>query len=222
MRAPEEEPASTPPSAPPVSYTDQMMAFRKTLDELKHKAILNPTAENVSGYMRAQQQAVRMATAFTEVWQRQIFADPTLDANVKRPLTSMGNTVRQDMLVAEREDALRTASSKRGMLFVYANPDDCLLCEAQAGIISDMADRYGIGILPVSKDGYISETFPETRVDQGQIAQLDLTETPLPFLALVEPRSGSVDLIGAGLMTQDIILNRVRIITAVPEGELYE
>lgn len=222
---PEEEPAAafprqTPP--PPVSYTDQMMEFRKTLDELKHKAILKPSAENVANYMRAQQNAVRMATQFTEVWQRQIFADPSLDANVKRPLTAMGNNLRQDMLVAQREDALQTASQERGLMFVYASAARCMLCDAQAGIISDMAARYEISVLPVSTDGYISEHFPQTQIDQGQLARLDLEDTPLPFLALVEPQSGSVDLVGAGLMTQDIILNRVRIITAVPEGELYE
>ena len=199
-----------------------MMAFRKNLDELKHKAILEPTAGNVSNYMRAQQNAVRMATQFTETWQRQLFADPSLDANVKRPLTSIGNNLRQDMLVAEREAALKQASSEAGLMFVYKNPDACMLCETQARIIADMAARYEISVLPVSKDGFISEHFPTSLQDQGQLARLELQDTPVPFLALVEPQSGGVDLIGAGLMTQDIILNRVRIITKVPEGELYE
>ncbi|MEP2780821.1 MAG: conjugal transfer protein TraF [Pseudoruegeria sp.] len=219
----EEDPvAAIPQELPPVSYTDEMMAYRKALEEMKHKAILHPTPENVTAYMEAQQAAVKKASTFTEVWQRQLFNNPALDANVKRPLTTIGNNLRQDYLVADREGALRDAAQENGLLYAYDGPDICMICEAQAQILSDMAERYEIGILPVSTDGFVSPYFPASQIDQGQLSKLDLADTPRPFLALVDPATDEVQLIGAGLMTQDIILNRIRIITRVPEGELYE
>jgi len=222
----EEAPTAPPPPAPPPeeppSYTEQMMEFRAQLDELKHKAILEPTPENVQAYMRAQNDAVQMAGAFTEVWQRSLFSNPELDANVKRPLTAIGSNLRQDQRNAEREAALQTASTEMGLMYVYDGPSTCLVCATQSRIIADMAAKYSIEVLPVSTDGYVATEFPQTVIDRGHLAQLGLTEHPRPFIALVDPRADDVQLIGAGLMTQDIILERVRIIVSVPEGELYE
>jgi len=198
------------------------MAFRAQLDELKHKAILNPTPENVQAYMRAQNDAVQMAGAFTEVWQRSLFSNPELDANVKRPLTAIGSNLRQDQRNAQREAALETASTEMGLMYVYDGPTSCLVCATQSRIIADMAAKYSIDVLPVSTDGYVAAEFPQTVIDRGHLAQLGLTQHPRPFIALVDPRADDVQLIGAGLMTQDIILERVRIIVSVPEGELYE
>jgi len=220
--APPSPPPPEPEAEEPPSYTDQMMAFRAELDELKHKAILVPTPENVQAYMRAQNDAVQMAGLFTEVWQRSLFSNPELDANVKRPLTAMGSNLRQDQRNAEREAALETAATEMGLMYVYEGPETCIVCAAQSRIIADMAGKYDIDVLPVSTDGFVASEFPQTVIDRGHLARLDLTEHPRPFVALVDPRSDAVQLIGAGLMTQDIVLERVRIIVAVPEGELYE
>lgn len=233
---PDEEPLPTPiiaPSPPPpeqpveedeepLSYTDQMMAFRANIDELKHRAILVPTPENVQAYMRAQNEAVEMAGLFTEVWQRNLFSNPDLDANVKRPLNTVGSQMRQDQRNAERESALNYAATEMGLLYVYEGPTRCLVCETQSQIIADMVARYDIEVLAVSGDGHISQHFPQSVVDQGQLARLELLDYPRPLFALVDPQSDGVTLIGAGLMTQDVLLERVRIIVSVPEGELYE
>lgn len=233
---PVQEPASQPVVAPPppppdepaqkveepLSYTDQMMAFRANIDELKHRAILVPTPENVQAYMRAQNEAVQMAGLFTEVWQRNLFSNPDLDANVKRPLNTVGSQMRQDQRNAERESALNYATTEMGLLYVYEGPSRCLVCETQSQIIADMVSRYGIDVLAVSGDGYISQHFPQSVVDQGQLSRLELLDHPRPLFALVDPQSDGVILIGAGLMTQDVLLERVRIIVSVPEGELYE
>ena len=226
------EPVVAPPPPPPeepveedeapLSYTEQMMAFRANIDELKHRAILVPTPENVQAYMRAQSEAVEMAGLFTEVWQRNLFSNPDLDANVKRPLNTVGSQMRQDQRNAERESALNYAATEMGLLYVYEGPARCLVCETQSQIISDMVSRYGIDVLAVSGDGQISEYFPESVVDQGQLARLELLDHPRPLFALVDPQSDGVILIGAGLMTQDVLLERIRIIVSVPEGELYE
>lgn len=222
----EEEPEAetAPPSSPPAppSYTERMEEYRRVLDELKHRAILEPTPEHVEAYMRAQNAMVKQATLFTEVWQRQVFSNPDLDRNVKRPLTSVGGNLYQDELDIEREDALRAAASEHALMFVYEGGADCYLCATQADILVQMQARHGVHILPVAKDGVPLGAYPDSATDTGQLAEFGLKDTPVPFVALVEPRAGTVDLVGAGLMTEDILIDRIRIITAIPEGELYE
>jgi conjugal transfer pilus assembly protein TraF len=208
--------------APQKTYTEQIEDYRKGLDELKHRAILEPTPEHLQTYMEAQAAMVRQAGLFTEVWQRTLFSTPALDANVERPLSQLGTNLYQDQLDDEREAAFETATSERALMFVYEGSDTCLVCGTQGEVLRQLVDAYEVTVLPVTRDGIALESFPNSKRDGGEIANLGLADVPSPFLALVEPRSGLVDLIGAGLMTQDVILDRVRIITSIPEGELYD
>jgi len=222
-----EEPAEKPdvPSSPPPapqSYTEQMMEYRAHVEELKHRAILDPTPENLLAYMEIQQQVMRRAGKFTEVWQRTMFSTPSLDPNVRKPLSNMGNNIHQDTKRAERVRAFQDAAHSQVLMFVVETPDVCLYCNAQAQVLNSLIEQHNVPVFAVTKDRTVTPEFPEATLDQGQLETFGLSETPTPFLALVDPRAGKVDLIGAGLMTQDVILHRVRVITAVPEGQLYD
>ena len=217
-----EEHPPAPPPAPPKTYTQQVEEYRAQLDELKHRAILEPTPENVVAYMEAQAAMVRQAGLFTEVWQRNLFANPNLDANVDRPLSQIGSNLYQDRLDVDREAAFQTATTERALMFVYEGSPSCLVCATQGDVLQALVQQYGVAVLAVTRDGIVLPDFPDSRVDRGEISNLGFAHVPSPFLALVEPRSGQVDLIGAGLMTQDIVLDRIRIITSIPEGELYD
>lgn len=219
---PEEKVLTPPPPPAPPTFTQKMEDYRRTLDELKNRAILDPTPEHVEAYMRAQNAMVKQATLFTEIWQRQVFANPDLDRNVKRPLTSIGGNLFQDQLDIERDQALRDAAAEHALMFVYEGGSECYLCETQGEILAQMQERHGVHVLAVSKDGVPISTYPDSLNDSGQLENFGLDETPVPFLALVEPISGAVQLVGAGLMTEDIIVDRIRIITAIAEGELYD
>lgn len=224
----EEEPEAAaelppaPPPAPPKTYTEQIEEYRAQLDELKHRAILEPTSDNVVAYMEAQAAMVRQAGLFTEVWQRSLFANPNLDANVDRPLSQIGSNLYQDRLDVDRDAAFQTATTERALMFVYDGSPSCLVCSTQGEVLQALVQQYGVSVLAVTRDGIVLPTFPDSVTDQGEVQKLGFADVPSPFLALVEPRSGQVDLIGAGLMTQDIVLDRIRIITSIPEGELYD
>lgn len=218
----EESDVPSPPPPAPLSYTEQMMAYRAQVEELKHRAILEPTQENLVAYMEIQQQVMRRAGKFTEVWQRTMFSTPSLDPNVRKPLSNMGNNIHQDTKRAERVRAFQAAAHDHVLMFVVETPDVCLYCDAQAQVLSSLVEQHNVPVFAVTKDGTVTSEFPEATLDTGQLETFGLLDTPTPFLALVDPRAGKVDLIGAGLMTQDVILQRVRIITAVPEGQLYD
>lgn len=225
------KPKDTPPAPPPApetkseakppSATEEIMAFRKALDEIKHRAVLDPTEENVLAYMQAQQRMTAMAGAFTDQWQRILYKTPELDKNIEFPLTALGSQTYQRDLQATREAAFKTATQGLGLLFVFEDPSTCPLCATQAQIVTQMRDKYSVGLLAVSKDGAIPPEIPETKVDAGQLNALGLDEIPLPFLGLIDPKTGAIDVIGAGLLTEDQILERVHVIREIPVGERF-
>ncbi|WP_217351995.1 conjugal transfer protein TraF, partial [Ruegeria sp. HKCCD8929] len=216
------EPAQPEEQAEELTATEEIEAFRKYADELKHRAILDPTPENVQAYMEVNTQMAQMAARFSAVWQRVLFQTPSLDANVRRPLTQMGTNIFQDQRTAAEQAALRRAASEAGLLFVYDDPVDCRLCLAQAQILDTVQKEYGVEVLAVSTDGSAIDYFPDAVANNGQLEALGLTETPRPFIAIVDVTSGEVQLLGGGLLTEDQILDRVYVIREVPYGARFE
>lgn len=228
---PEEEPLAEPvpppfsPPAPPPparkSYAQQIVEFRKELDELKYRAILEPTEENVLAYMEAQQNMSGMATAFTDQWQRVLFKTPALDINTRFPMSQLGGAVYQDQMRVARENALIEAAANLGFMVIVEDPAICGLCTPQLEVIARLQASHGIEVIVVSADGSFQPLYPDAVVDTGQLRAYGLEESPRPTVALIEPRTGIVEPIGAGLLTEDVILERVHVVTKVPVGERY-
>ncbi|WP_299775745.1 conjugal transfer protein TraF [uncultured Tateyamaria sp.] len=219
---PEQQAEEIPADPEPMTATEEIEAYRKYTDELKHRAILDPTPENVEAYMRANMEMAQMASRFAAVWQRVLFQTPELDANTRRPLTQMGTNIYQDQKNAAEEAALRRAASEAGFLFVYDDPVECRICLAQAEILVGMRDAYGIEILAVSTDGSPMQGFPEAVPNEGQLEALGIDDLPRPFIAIVETETGEVSLIGGGLLTADQILDRVYVVREVLVGERFQ
>lgn len=218
----EAKPAPPPPAVPaPRSYTEQIEDYRKELDEKKNRAILEPTPENVQSYMEAQQQMSRMASAFTDQWQRVLFRTPELDINTRFPISQMGGAVYQDQMRVARETSLQEAAANLGFMVVVEDAAQCGLCTPQLEVIARMQASFGIEPMVVTVDGSFHPLFPDAVVDTGQLKKLGLAKKPRPFVALVEPKSGIVEPLGGGLLTEDVILERVHVVTKIPAGERY-
>ena len=217
-----EEEAKDP--APPVEAfpaTAEIERRRKVLDEAKYKAVLDPSPENLQAYMEAQKVIIDQAGTFADVWQRVLFRTPELDANAGYPLSSIGGQQYQDKKRTLYEQSLRGAAANLGFMVVVSDARDCELCAPQLEVIKLMQKNYGIVPLVISKDGSYHPLYPDARVDTGQLKKLGLDQNPTPFVALVEPVSGTVEPLGSGLLTEDIILERIYLITQVPAGEAF-
>jgi len=223
--APREETQSHQPTEPsiPEMYpsTKAMEEFRAETDEIKHRAVLNPTPENVAAYMERQKLIGDKAGQFTEQWQRVLFHTPHLDANVEYPLAQAGSGIYQDQKAAAEKAALQQVTASSGLLFIFEDSSSCGICRVQGEVLDYMQNEYGVSVLAVSKDGGKNEYFPNSFTDAGRLKELGISEYPAPTLALVEPNSNAVNVIGSGLLTADQILERIYVITQVPMGERY-
>ncbi len=88
-----EKPKAAPkaePQAPPPNAVGRLDAITAELRELKARAILEPTNENVTAYIRFQREQLDRASLFSDVWQRAIWQDPDLDYTLQRPVSTLG------------------------------------------------------------------------------------------------------------------------------------
>lgn len=218
---PQELPETPIKEASEFPATDAMMAFRAHADELKYRAVLDPTPENVLAYMEVNKEIAERAGDFTEAWQRILFATPHLNANVDYPLATVGANVWQDQMKAAREEAFRDVAREAGLLFIFDGDATCGICKVQGQILAQMEETYGVSILAVSKDGGTNAFYPTAFTDAGRLKEMGLQDYPTPTLALAKPDTGEVSVIGSGILTADQILETIHTITKVPLGERY-
>jgi conjugal transfer pilus assembly protein TraF len=227
---PEEEPIKPEPTPPePIKPTEEethpatkeIMEFRAMVDEIKYKAVLDPTPENIESYMRVNKLIADKAGDFTEQWQRVLFKTPDLDANNEYPLAQAGIGVYQDQLRIAREATLRKVANTSGLLFIFEDSNNCGVCRVQGEVLAQLKTIYDIEILAISKDGSANEHFENYVIDTGRLEELGLEDYPAPTLALINPKSNEVQVIGSGLLTGDTIMERVYVITEIPVGERY-
>lgn len=93
-------------------------------------------------------------------------------------------------------------------------------------MLSDFARFHGFSFIPVSVDGKRIESLPQTRLDQGQAAKLNIRH--FPSIVLVHPKSGDVLPVASGFVTQDYLTEQMMVIAtelkrqAKGEGVLYD
>lgn len=201
--------------------TGAMMAFRAHADELKYRAVLDPTEENVRAYMEINTDIATRAGDFTETWQRVLFSTPHLNANVDYPLATVGANVWQDQMKVAREETFREVATQAGILFIFDGDATCGICKVQGQILAQMEEQFDVNILAVSKDGGENAFYPSAFIDTGRLAEIGLQDFPTPTLALAKPGTQEIAVIGSGILTADQILENVHIITKIPFGERY-
>jgi conjugal transfer pilus assembly protein TraF len=215
-------PAPAPePMEPDLPATEEMMAFRAYIDEIKYRAVLDPTEDNVRAYIQAQQAMIDQAGTFTDQWQRIIFSSPELSVLDDYPMAAAGISVYQDQMREARENTFLQVANEAGILFIFNDSAVCGLCRVQGEVLAQMEAFYGVTILAVSKDGGPNEHFPDAVNDDGRLADLGLQDYPAPTLALVNPNTGEIAVIGTGLITAEEVLERVFVIVEIPVGERY-
>ncbi|OYW85099.1 MAG: conjugal transfer protein TraF, partial [Sphingobium sp. 32-64-5] len=107
--------------APPQqSAVDRMSAITRQLDELKARAILDPTEENVIAYVRFQREQLDRASTFSDTWQRALWQNPGLDYTLQRPVSTIGKRAWLDNRKADRDAVLTNLGQRYGLFYFFA------------------------------------------------------------------------------------------------------
>ena len=200
---------------PQQSSSAQLKAITRQLDELKARAILEPTEANVIAYVRYQREQLDRASTFSDTWQRALWQNPDIDYTLQRPVSTVGKRAWTDNRSATRDQVLSRLGQRYGMFYFFAQ--SCAACEVFSPILRSVADSHRITVMAVSTDGGPSRQFPNYVVDSGQRQRMGV---PLatPALVLFDTVTRKTVPIGFGVMSADEVMERIFMLTNSKPG----
>jgi len=215
-KTPERNNAPPPPTA---SATERLDAVTAELRELKARAILEPTAANVTAYIRFQREQLDRASLFSDVWQRTIWQDPALDYTLQRPVSTLGKRQWQDARTAERDAVMARLSQRYGLFYFFAQ--SCGACEVMSPIVQGVASTWRITVRAISTDGGPSRQFPNYTIETNQRARMGLEPRVTPAIVLWDALTSRAIPIGYGVMSADELQDRIYLLTSKEAGRDY-
>jgi len=216
---PKPKPAEPQTAAPAKSASERMAAIGKELDELKARAILEPTEENVIAYVRFQREQLDRASTFSDTWQRALWQNPEIDYTLQRPVSTVAKRAWSDNRTADRDQVLANLGQRYGMFYFFAQ--GCGACEIFAPILLSVAQSHRMAVMAVSMDGGPSRDFPDYVVDSGQRARMGVPGNATPALVLFDTATRKTVPIGFGIMSADDIIERIYMLTNTKVGSDY-
>lgn len=207
----------TPP--PERSAVERLAAITGELDELKARAILDPSEANVIAYVRFQREQLDRASTFSDTWQRALWQTPELDYTLQRPVSSVGKRAWLDNRRADRDAVLANLSQRYGLFYFYAQ--SCGACDIFSPILRSVADSHHITVMAVSMDGGPSREFPGYVVDAGQRARMGVGGNETPALILFDTMTKRTIPVGYGILSADEIMDRIFALTNTKVGSDY-
>ena len=207
------------PTKPQASASQQLDAVTKELRELKAKAILQPTRENVIAYIRFQREQLDRASLFSDVWQRAIWQQPDLDYTLERPVSTLAKRQWQDARSASRDTAMANLGKRYGLFYFFAQ--SCGACEVMSPIVKSVSTRWKLTIRAISTDGGPSRHFQNYTVETGQRARMGLKPKITPALVLWDALGNRAIPIGYGIFSADELQERIYLLTTKDAGHDY-
>jgi conjugal transfer pilus assembly protein TraF len=199
------------------SATAALDAITASLRELKARAIIEPTPENVTAYIRFQREQLDRASLFSDVWQRAIWQDPGLDYTLERPVGAVAKRQWQDARAAERASVMAHLGERYGLFYFFAQT--CGACEVMSPIVKAVADRWQLTVRAISTDGGPSRHFPNYTVENGQRPRMGLEARITPALVLWDSQAKRAIPIGYGVLSADELQDRIFLLTSKDAGD---
>jgi len=219
-KTPEAEPAPPPAAADPAKpATERILEMRRVLEAARAEAILDPTPEKVTAYLRLQQETLQRAAVFSDAFRRTVWATPELDYTLRRPVGALAKQVWSDERREARDAALARLGERYGL--IYLGHAGCSGCKVFGPLLRAFAKRHGLDVLAVSLTGEALEGWPEAVADNGRAARLGLGNTPVPALVLFDTALRQVVPVGFGVMAEDEMAERIYALTVLEPGNDY-
>lgn len=216
------KPAEVAPNAlpePQASAAERIASITKQLDELKARAILEPTETNVIAYVRFQREQLDRASTFSDTWQRALWQNPDLDYTLQRPVSTVGKRLWLDNRKADRDAVLTNLGQRYGLFYFYAQ--SCGACEVFAPILRSVTDSHRMTVMAVSMDGGPNKEFPNYVVDSGQRSRMGVPGNETPALVLFDTQTKRTIPVGYGVLSADEIMDRIFMLTNTKVGSDY-
>ena len=219
---PEENTAAAeaaPPPVRPATPMERILEMRKALEEARARAILDPSAENLTAYLHLQKETLQRAASFSDAFRRTVWASPDLDYTLKRPVGALAKRLWSDERRAERASVLARLGERYGL--IYLGHAKCPGCRVFGPLLRAFVLRHGLDVLAVSMTGEPLEGWPEAVPDQGRAARLGLSVTAFPAVVLYDTRTRRALPVSFGVVAEDQLAERIFALAAREVGHDY-
>lgn len=216
------KPAEAPAAAPAASAetaTQRLDKVTAELRELKARAILNPTTENITAYVEYQREQLDRASTFSDVWQRAVWQNPDLDYTLQRPVGTVAKAAWLNDRKVDRDQALNRLGERYGIFYFFAQ--SCGACSIFSPILKSVTDSHGLHVMAISTDGGPSDVFTHYSVDSGQRERMGLTSKATPAVVLFDTVTKRAVPIGYGVIAADELMDRIYTLTQTKPGSDY-
>ena len=207
------------PSVQPPNAKERIMAMRRALEEARAQAILEPSPENVTAYMRLQQEVLQSAAVFSDAFRRAVWANPGLDYTLRRPVGALAKRLWSEERRAERDASLARLGKRYGL--IYLGSEKCPACRVFGPLLRAFALRHGLEVLAVSMTGGALEGWPEAVPDAGRAARLGIHARAVPAVVLYDTKDKRAIPVSFGVVAEDQLAERIFALTAREVGSDY-
>lgn len=209
---------------PPARRFEDMASVKEAREEhdrLLDVAVITPTPANVLAYHEFKTKLLAQSEKFSAVSQSVIWANPSIDYNATNPVANFAQTSQRIQKNRDEEQLMRDLAKTHGIIFFFRG--SCGPCHAQAPILKQVAQRYGIEVMAVSLDGGSIPGLENARLDNGISKAVTggrgVEMTPMSFLVSRDYKD--IVMLGAGVLAEDEILNRVRLLKTRSAETMY-
>lgn len=226
-------PLPSPPSAPPtppvapaaptapvrieikdITTSEQLRVELKRREDL---AIMDPSPEKLTDYLRLWQVVQDKGSTFADAWRRVVWQNPELDYALKRPSNNLAIRTFNTRADAAQEAQLKALAKDHGLIFFFKS--DCPYCHAMAPAVRMMAERFGIEVLAVSIDGGGLPDFPRPADGRAKATAWGVERVPALFMG--SKVTGDRVALGFGVMALSEIMDRMFVLTGTKPGESF-
>ncbi len=189
-----------------LSFTERDAVLRFYTMEALHKARYTKKVEDMRVFLSLQDYWLKESSRFKSLFQQTMLAHPEYDYAVTHPTSNLGAKITDEVRESQTVEIINRLSKTHGLLFFYRGKSPYDL--KQIPIIVDFCRRFNLPLMPVSIDGVVSPELMNSRMDQGQANRLGVRY--FPALLLANPQSQHVSPIAYGLITQDVLMERIK------------
>ncbi|MBP9777574.1 MAG: conjugal transfer protein TraF [Rickettsiaceae bacterium] len=161
---------------PSISHAEILKEISTQVEELKAKALIEPTIDNVSNYIRAQNKVVNMASKFSVGWQKAMLEHPELNFTVSNPTNNYAKQIIEKENKNTVNSSLEKFSKLYGLLFFYAGKKS--IDTFQNKIVREFASSNNVAVIAIAVDKTPNQYFPNSSPDNGRAKKLGITVTP--------------------------------------------
>lgn len=177
--------------------------IRANLDNLRDRAIEDPTFENVQAYKYAERIVMDRASNFAEMSKKVIDQDPMLNQAVRFPIASAARSSALFQVERARRAIMEDLTQKVGLWMFFDS--NCTFCHAQYATMKLLKEKYPNLIIEyISTDGKILKGMQNSfRLDVGGSQARKLGVQLTPALVMVIPQQRKFAIVAHGAMAMD-------------------